>query len=321
MVFALSSNWNAKRHQQGEELADEALSLGFQALELGYNTTEEQVPGIRRRLSSGAIQVNSVHAFCPVPLGAPHGYPELHLLASDDEDERVLAAILLRQTREFAQKMGAKAVVLHAGRVFLNSVFGGNPHSGKLEDIAEDEGTIQCKRYQRILHRAQKRRTKRAKKMYDTFCLTLERILPTFEKSKLLLCLENLPSIEAFPDETEIESLCKRFEGSPLRYWHDMGHGQVRANMGWMGDHVETCKRLLPLIGGIHIHDTAPFTHDHLSLGEGSIRFDQFSFLGDDRIIKVFEPSPSVPAEILQNSLLFLRSLWGTETQSTKAER
>lgn len=318
MVFALSSNWNAKRHQHGEALVDEALSLGFQALELGYNTTEELVPGIRARLSSGSIQINSVHAFCPVPLGAPHGYPELHFLASNDEDERALAAILLRQTREFAEKIGAKAVVLHAGRIFLNSSLFGNLHSGKLEDIADEEGTVLSPRYQKILHRAQKRRTKRAKKVYDQFCITLDKILPTFQKSNLLLCLENLPSIEGFPDETEIESLCKHFEGSPLRYWHDMGHGQVRANLRWSEDHVQTCKRLLPIIGGIHIHDTASLTHDHLPPGEGAIPFEKFSFLGDDRIIKVFEPSPDVPAAALKKSLLFVRSLW--EQNQTKTE-
>lgn len=309
MQISISTNWNVKRHTSGESLTDEALSLGFDALELSYNTPEEIVPGIRARMDAGAIVVNSVHAFCPVPFGVPHGSPELHLLASDDDDERAMAGIMLAKTRDFAASMHAKAVVLHAGRIFLDSIFG-NLDSGKLEAIAESEGSITSPVYQKALKRAQKRRSKRAAKRMDSFSKTLEKILPAFQKENLLLCLENLPSIEGFPDEQEIQILCDRFKGSPLRYWHDMGHGQVRSQMNWMGDHVETAKKLLPLIGGIHIHDAAPLMVDHLPPGHGRIPFPEFKFFNDPRIIKVFEPAPDVPPEVLKESLKYVRKVW-----------
>ena len=37
MKFSLSTNWNAQRHVDGEELVDEIVALGFGALELGYH--------------------------------------------------------------------------------------------------------------------------------------------------------------------------------------------------------------------------------------------------------------------------------------------
>ena len=310
MIIALSSNWNAKRRESGEALVDEALALGFDALELGYNTTDEHVKGIKRRMAEGKIIVNSVHAYSPVPIGAPHGYPELHLLASPDEDERVLAAILLGKTRDFAESMGARAVVLHAGRVFLDS-FWGSLNSGRLEAVAEREGSTQAPKYQRMLARAKKRRTKRAAALFEGFCASLEKILPSFEKANLKLCLENLPSIEGFPDEEEIQRLCDRFKGSPLRYWHDMGHGQVRSQMRWMGDHAEVAKHLLPITGGIHIHDAAPLMVDHLPPGDGYIPFPKFAFYASDEIIKVFEPAPAVRAEALRKGLQLVRKAWG----------
>ena len=49
MRFSLSTNWNVRRHETGEALTDEILSLGFDALELGYHTTDELAAGIRRR--------------------------------------------------------------------------------------------------------------------------------------------------------------------------------------------------------------------------------------------------------------------------------
>ena len=88
MRFALSTNWNSDRLSDGAALADEALALGFDALELSFRTQPEHLPGIRSRLDG--MPVDSVHAYCPVPLGAPSGHPELHQLADRDETERAL---------------------------------------------------------------------------------------------------------------------------------------------------------------------------------------------------------------------------------------
>lgn len=80
MTFALSTNWNNRRLATGEAIVDEALALGFGALELGFHTSAEQVKGFKARLDE--MPVGSIHAFCPVPLSAPCGHPELYSLAS-----------------------------------------------------------------------------------------------------------------------------------------------------------------------------------------------------------------------------------------------
>ena len=115
MQFALSTNWCSQRLESGEAIADKALELGFDALELGFRTTPGQAEGFRHAL--GRIKVGSVHAFCPVPVSAPEGYPELYQLASLDEDARRIARVHVVRNVEFAASMGADAVVLHAGRV------------------------------------------------------------------------------------------------------------------------------------------------------------------------------------------------------------
>ena len=45
MKFALSTNWNNTRLNDGAQIADEAQALGFDSLELGYGTTPEQLVG------------------------------------------------------------------------------------------------------------------------------------------------------------------------------------------------------------------------------------------------------------------------------------
>jgi sugar phosphate isomerase/epimerase len=308
MRFSLSTNWNVRRHTEGEALADEILALGFDALELGYHTTEELASGIRRRVQAGVLAVDSVHAYCPVPIGAPHGYPELYLLASRDEDERAMAAILIGRTLDFASSMGARAVVLHAGRIFLKSLFS-DVNTRTLAETLGEEGSPEAPRYQRLLDKARRRRAARVSTYFDGFCLSLDALLPKFEQAGVALCLENLPSIEAFPDEQEMLMLKQRFDTSALAYWHDLGHGQVREYLGWIG-HAEAAGALLPVTRGVHIHDALPLMDDHLPAGKGMIDFGAFAFYGADEVIKVFEPAPDVTGEELTESLRFVRDKW-----------
>ena len=90
MKLSLSTNWCNRRIEDGRAIADKALELGFGELELGFHTTLRQVEGFKARLDQ--IPVGSVHAFCPVPLSAPQGYPELYQLASFDEEGRRMAS-------------------------------------------------------------------------------------------------------------------------------------------------------------------------------------------------------------------------------------
>ena len=105
MKFALSTNWCNRRLESGEAIVEEALSLGFDALELGFRTSVEQVAGFKARLDE--MPVGSVHAFCPVPISAPQGHPELFTLASFDSAARALARAHVANNVRFAADIGA----------------------------------------------------------------------------------------------------------------------------------------------------------------------------------------------------------------------
>ena len=314
MRIALSTNWNASRHETGEAMVDEILTLGFDLLELGYNTTEELATGVRRKIEAGEISVGSVHAFCPVPIGAPHGYPEIHLLASLDDDERAMATILLGKTLTFAESMGAKAVVLHAGRILLKSWFRA-VHTGTLVGTLEEEGGIGPNTRQ-LLDKIARLRASRINKVFDSFCLSLNVLLPRFEKAGITLSLENLPAFEGFPDERDMMLLMQRFNTPFLGYWHDMGHGQVRENLGLIR-HLDVARQLLPFTRGIHIHDALPILRDHLPPGQGVIDFEAFAFYNDERILRVFEPSPRVDSQALTQSLAMVHRAWGKPAENS----
>lgn len=286
MRFSLSTNWNNRRLNDGAAIADEALALGFDALELGFHTQPEQLPGFKSRLDR--MPVDSIHAYCPVPIGAPSGHPELHRLASRDETERALARILLKKTLACAQEFGAKVIVTHAGYVNLDGWF--------INGVARLD---------------RRRRRTRGRKLLDIFRGELDRLMPDFEKAGVILGLENLPRQEGFPNAEEAELLLKDYAGAPVRLWFDTGHARVRECRGWSAPANEIAARVGNHVCGMHLNDVKDVTDDHRQPGWGNVDFAALRPLAQRDILRVFEPHEPVTFDELKASLAFIRSLWG----------
>jgi len=279
MRFSLSTNWCNRRLESGEAIADAAMALGFEELELGFHTTLEQVKGFKARLDQ--IPVGSIHAFCPVPISAPQGYPELYLLADENENARGIARVHVRKNIEFAAEMGADAVVLHAGRVM-------------------------CRWF---IHRWDvKRRVKRGRKRVEIFKRELEALLPVLEKNKVTLGLENLPYLEGFPAEWELKDLV----GDWVKPWLDTGHDYVRRTNGWPADACSLfpvpCSLISPF--GLHISDSLG-EDDHLPPGKGKVDFAALKTTAEKARHLVFEPHAGVTEAELKEGLAFLKRTWG----------
>ena len=273
MKFSLSTNWCNRRLESGEEIADKAMELGFEELELGFHTTQAQVKGFKARLDR--IPVGSVHAFCPVPISAPQGYPELYQLASLDDDARAIARVHVKRNVEFAAEMGADAVVLHAGRVMCRGL---------------------------VSRWDMKRRVKRGRKLVEVFKRELEQMVPILEKNKVTLGLENLPYLEGFPAEWEMKDLV----GEWVRPWLDTGHDFVRRTRGWEDVRRETID-LSPI--GMHISDSQG-GDDHLPPGEGRVDFPALKTFAENARHVVFEPAPNVREDALKKGVEHLKRTW-----------
>jgi len=306
MDFSLSTNWLSTRLASGEAIADTISGLGFASAELGYLLTDDQAEGIRRRVQADVLRIGSVHAYCPVPLGAPYGYPELYAPASPDEDERALAVLHLLRTLACAEQFGARRVVCHAGRVRLRRF--GLRYTSQLMRTAHEGGTADAT-YAKLLRRERALRARGSPAVFEGLCRALDVLLPRFEKAGVMLCLENLPSLEAFPDADEFARLKVRYATPALGYWHDIGHGEVRKRFGW-DDPVENARRLLPVTGGIHIHDVSGLDNDHQAPGQGSVDFNMLAFYGTGDIERVFEPAAGVTEDAVRAGLAKIRVAW-----------
>ena len=279
MKLSLSTNWCNRRIGSGEEIADKAMELGFEELELGFHTTQEQVKGFKARL--GQIPVGSVHAFCPVPISAPQGYPELYLFASPDENERGLARVHVKKNIEFAAEMGADTVVLHAGRVM-------------------------CRGF--IRRWDMKRRVKRGRKLVEVFRRELDLLVPFLERHNVTLGLENLPYLEGFPAEWEMKDLV----GEWVKPWLDTGHDFVRRvnqwNVPFLTSGKDSASPLLQPVG-MHISDSQG-GDDHLPPGEGRVDFPMLKTFAEKARHIVFEPAANVREAALRKGIEHLRKTW-----------
>ncbi len=303
MRYSLSTNWNSREREDGDAMLDEIASLGFDQVELGYALTHGQAEAVRRRVRAGEFRVSSVHAFCPFPLPGIRPDPEPYSLC-DRKDfkgrRRGIEAAL--ECARFASEMQAPAMVLHAGRA---PVFRA---ARRLQHMVED-GLRRTPKYEKALLKFQMKRERKAAKGLETLRASLDLLLPEFEKLGVKLCLENLPTGDAIPNEPEAFALLREYEGAPLACWHDWGHGRIRHELGLVHQGM-LLKRLKDRIGGMHLHDVLPPLEDHNMPPGGLVDFRQLEPFLATGIPLVFEPRHGLPAADVARGLAHLRSLF-----------
>ena len=302
MKFTLSTHWNAGRHTTGETLVEEAINLGFDQIELGYDLRPELVPGIKKRMEEGAINVTSVHNYCPVPPTATVGHPELYTLTSTNKSIREAAIYHTTQTIRFAAELGAKIVIIHCGSVEMKD------YTRKLIKLYEN-GKRFSNLYEKTKFDLQLAREKKITRSLTHLVNGLNRLKPALLETGIQLGLENLPYCESIPTESECKFLIKQLGSNCCCYWHDIGHGQIMENLGLASQH-HALESLLPVLGGMHIHDVASGIHDHLMPPMGTVDFTTFKKYVKSDIPKVLEPSSSLSPKHVKRGLAFLKEKW-----------
>jgi sugar phosphate isomerase/epimerase len=234
--------------------------------------------GIQRAVAAGEIKIVSVHNFCPLPLGVMGPAPDYYLPSARDERERELAVRHTLRTIDCAASLGAKAVVLHLGMVPMR-----NYTSRLLQLHAEGGGG--SPRFRRLLEKAITIRTKRRQRHLDQVYRTLNAVLPKAKEVGIKLGLETRFGIEEIPDEQETGEMIQRFGTGGLAYWHDIGHAQVKENLG-VTSHEALLERFRGQTAGMHLQDFAPPAHDHQPPGCGTFDFLRLSrFVTDDMVL------------------------------------
>ena len=301
MIFSLTTRWNARRHETGEAMLEEILDLGFDHVELGFDLTPNLVSGVRSMVAAGRVKVDSLHAYCPLP-PVPFPSPEPFTLSASDPNIRANALHYLENTIRFAAEIGARVVVVHAGNVEMKMF------SPQLVELTA-AGRQYDEDYEKIRMQLIVAREKAVTAQLPHLYAGIERLMPLLEETQRTLAFEILPTWESIPTEVEMERLLSHYNSPRLRCWLDMGHGQIRENIGLIS-HARWAKRLRPWLAGMHIHDVRPPATDHLMPPAGATKFELFKEVAQDDIIRVLEPSPSVAAEDIAAGLKIIQTAW-----------
>ena len=233
------------------------------------------------------------------------GFSNLFEFSSDRERDRQLAIKHTLNMLDFAVKVGAPLVVLHFGSMDLKD------YTSKLKELLE-RGEKGSPKFLKVVAEANAAREAKKKKSYDHARDTLRELYGEAKARKLKFGIEIREAVEELPIESDFKSLLEEFPAPVVNYWHDVGHAQIKAELGFI-DHAKFLAERAGRLAGFHIHDVKFPARDHFPPGGGDIDFAALAPFVKPEHIKVFELSPKVPLDSVARSVAHLKRIWGEE--------
>ncbi len=296
--LALSAAFLIPDCHSGEDLINQSINLGFSALELNIEVTEKMIMEIKRAAQEKKIEVVSLHNFCPKLDFIPAGRDLLdaYQFSSPDPEERKKAIELTKRTIDYAADLEAKVVVIHAGEV----------------EIESDEGKLfwqfaRGKNSSDYLERVKKERKEKEKIYLENSLKSIEELVNYVQKKKVKIGLENRFFYHEIPNFEEIGFFLKHFSDG-LGYWHDTGHAEVSAKLGFVPNREEYLKIYGSRMIGIHLHDVVGL-FDHHAPGTGEIDFTFLTKYTNSSVIKAVEAHCCSTVPEVKASISYLKKV------------
>ena len=294
-MLSFSTCWNSSRHTAGDEMLREIKNkLGFDLIELGHGIRISLMPGVQKMFEAGEVRFSSLHNFCPLPVEVRGASPDCYTFSSTSRDERRRAVKQTLQTIDFATRLGAPFVVLHLGHIPIK------PVTEPLISLAK-AGEMYSREYVRRKVDAVARREATASAYLENVKECLKPIIEHAAANKIRLGIEGRRGYEEIPSERELPTLLDEFNSPQVGYWHDIGHIQIKENLGFI-NHEEWLRAIGPRTLGCHVQDCVWPAQDHQPPFEGDVDLEKLVPLLPTTCLFVWEMSPRrTPDEIRQS--------------------
>src|SRR4051794_16016964 len=247
-MLSFSTCWNSSRHTAGDAMLREIKrEFDFDLIELGHGIRISLMPGVQKMFEAGEVRFSSLHNFCPLPVEVMGASPDCYTFSSSSAAERQRAVKQTLQTIDFAARLEAPFVVLHLGRVPIK------PVTEPLIALAK-AGRIFSREYVRRKVNAVAKREATAPGYLDNVKECLKPIIEHAAANNVRLGIEGRRGYEEIPSEREIPPLLDELNSPQVGYWHDIGHTQIKENLGFI-DHEEWLRTIGPRTLGCHVQD------------------------------------------------------------------
>ena len=279
LSLSTSTYWNMPPNGRfGNAYVEKVHEMGFRAVEF-FGVETEAFDGLVAAFIERGIRISSLHNICPSTEADARGLTTC-FLASASNDERRHAIELTKRTIDRAADVGALAVVVHVGSVCMEH---NTPQLVALCERYGNTGPVPSYRNEFVAER------KRESGPYlDRVHRSLDAIDSHAAGKGIKVGLETRYYHEEIPNLEEFVAIFNRFPGSQLCYWHDVGHAQSQANLGFYGpeDYLKACASRMV---GMHIHDVVGLVGDHRPCGAGNVDFAAVGRYMKGDLLKVIE--------------------------------
>ncbi|WP_166241942.1 sugar phosphate isomerase/epimerase family protein [Paenibacillus turpanensis] len=283
--YSFSTCWNIKRHTNGRDMLEEIKELGFRFVELNYNVTDSLLETIEPMIEAGEIGVSSVHNVFPFIADKDYDTDSV-MLGFDDLEKRKRSVELLVRSMEYADRYGAKAVVVHPGEVPFPSNI-----DAELKQLYREEGKdsdAYRKLWAEMLERREQLSPIYAKRIEESLYQACDQAAR--RGWNIAVGIETRSRCYQMPSLEEAVSICGNLQGAGVHLWYDIGHATMMERMG-LHDNAAQLERALPYIYGVHIHETielsdhwCPYVHS-----KDAQDFDRFLKAIEKAEVKVYE--------------------------------
>ena len=306
--LALSTCCCSHRFQDGYTMLVWMAGLGFKQVELSHGISINLVPGIMQAVEDGVMNISSVHNFCPLPFGISSPMPNIFKPTSASKREISIWKRYTEETIKFSRKMGSSKVVLHSGSAwfffqsplfkFMNWIEKNEIKESELKDNQE---------FRKLRNRIMARVKRASKSRYLILNESFQSIEECAKDHQVQLGIENREGITELPLDADHSEFVKSFgQGSPISYWHDTGHAEIKALYGLL-DHKQRLLDMKSHTIGFHLHDVSESGDDHQEIGTGIIDFEMISrFIDKDKHAIVLELSPKLSDDAIKRSKDFI---------------
>ena len=292
-MLVFSTCWNSHRHQDGEEMIDEILSLGFDHVELSHGIKLSLLPGIMRAVDAGKVQVAGVHNFFPAPIDEVGDSPDSRPFTADLLQVRSKAIELTKKSIEQGAALGAGYIVLHMGTV---EPLAKRTDTAHLQNLAR-QGIVGTESFADAKGEFVRRRNRLAPVYLERAREALRQLLPQAGQFGVKLGIEGRSHYEQVPSED------------------DFGHIQRKHNLLIL-NHEQFLRRMSSHLIGGHVNDVKWPARDHqVPLLGGVVPFERLLPFFPHGVPLVWELSSRVSSEDIRAA----RKLWMEKFPQTLA--